>query len=791
MVRANDDLVPGNANFTGVYTIGSYVEDGPLIPGATQGYAGYYGLRRYPYSSDLAKNPLTFDNIKTFSNLPFNPPPRFSGDNAEVHATGEVWASMLWGCYSALLRDTPRLAFAEAQDRMKRYLVAAYKLTPVNPTLIEARDALFAAIGANDGADLSLCMAAFAQRGAGVGATSGDRYAEDNRGGTESFSTGAELSITGMAFIPPAVAGCNADSFLDLGETGTVAITIRNTGSVALAGATINLSGYGLDFPGGASSALPLLAPSMSTTVNRAVHLAQTPNPNHTIVATINTVPTAVDGPRSSSLKVLTGYDDSTVTSTVDNVEAAATVWTSILQGTTDNSLNWTRQAVSGTNHAWHGPGGGSAGVAWLTSPPIPLGDAANLELSFMYRHAFERSGSSYYDGGVIEISSDDGATWSDIGSLGTLYAGTISNDSGESNPLVGRVALVGISFGYPDFIPGSIPLPASYRGRTVRVRFGMATDNFGNYAGWDLDDIGISAAVPPFTVLTSVADNYSCVNLAPAGGNSQSAAVGTPYATPLTVRAMGGDGLPVSGVMIDFRAPGAGASASFSGFGGNFANSTTDNDGYASSPVFNANSIGGSYNIAAHLGPRIASFTATNLPAGTLPVLLGVKSRKQHGGAGLYDLVINTAADINGAITVEPRFIGAGHHLRFEFDRAVALPGILSVVDASMQPFGTAVASAYGNAVTVTLTGIPDGKRLLISLTDIDGTGVNASAAVGFLVGDANSSRRVVAADIIAARRRSRSIDSENFIVDVDLNGSVNALDIAAIKARSGNIIP
>ena len=44
--------------------------------------------------------------------------------------TGEVWASMLWESYASLLRAPSRLTFAQAQDRMIRYLVAAYKMLP-------------------------------------------------------------------------------------------------------------------------------------------------------------------------------------------------------------------------------------------------------------------------------------------------------------------------------------------------------------------------------------------------------------------------------------------------------------------------------------------------------------------------------------------------------------------------------------------------------------------------------------------------------------------------------------
>ena len=236
---------------------------------------------------------------------------------------------MLWGCYSNLLRDTARLTFAQAQDRMKRYIVAAYKLTPVNPTLIEARDAMFAAIGVNDAADLSLCMSAFAQRGAGIGAQSGDRYSETNAGVVESFITGIDIAIADMTFAMQAAPGCDNDGFLDLGESGVVSVTVRNSGNAALSAAALTLSGAGLSFPAGTLIALPTLAPSASGTFSRTLRLAQQETIGaRTVTATLTHPSLAVPGARTAALPIRTARDSAAATAFVDDVEAATTLWT-------------------------------------------------------------------------------------------------------------------------------------------------------------------------------------------------------------------------------------------------------------------------------------------------------------------------------------------------------------------------------------------------------------------------------------------------------------------------------
>ncbi|MEP7207413.1 MAG: M36 family metallopeptidase [Casimicrobiaceae bacterium] len=190
LVKAADRDRPNNADFSATYSSTRYPLGGSDFAPDVYNNAYYYGIRRYPYTRDLAKNPLTFRHIAADAILPASPPPSprsSAGDNAEVHNTGEVWASMLWECYSNLLNDTARLSFDQAQDRMKRYLVAAYKIMPSDPTFITGRDALLAVMQAQDPRDRELCLAGFAKRGAGIGAVAPSPLAQDNTGVVQSF----------------------------------------------------------------------------------------------------------------------------------------------------------------------------------------------------------------------------------------------------------------------------------------------------------------------------------------------------------------------------------------------------------------------------------------------------------------------------------------------------------------------------------------------------------------------------------------------------------------------------
>ena len=194
----------------------------------------------------------------------------------------------------------------------------------------------------------------------------------------------------------------------------------------------------------------------------------------------------------------------------------------------------------------------------------------------------------------------------------------------------------------------------------------------------------------------------------------------------------------------------------------------------------------------------------ATNL-AGTSPVSGSVMvtpvaiaytgnvySRKTHAGVGDRDLTLNGMAAIGGTITVEPRSIGSGHRIVFRFNNPVSSVTSVSVEDAAMATVGTATPSYSGNDLIVTLTGIPDNKRVTVTATGVNGA-LTVSTSIGFLVGDVNSSKLVNAADISAVKARvgQPAGTGNNYLFDLDASGSINNADVSAVKARSGLALP
>ena len=500
-VRPEDIAVPSNSEWSGVFGAGSYA----LFPSVGTSNAYYFGIRRVPYSTDFTKNAFTFKHIQNGIALPVGPPTAFGqngANNAEVHNTGEVWCTMLWECYAELLKDDGRLTFQQAQQRMRDYLVLGYKLTPNAPTLTEARDALLLAALVSDPADFALFWQAFARRGAGAGAVSPDRFSTDNATVVESFVTGGMLAVLDRE-LTVEFRDCDEDSYLDNGEVGEMVVTFMNTGSATLSNTTVTLSSSNpnLSFPAGNSAGLPSAAPFSSEQISIPVELLGAVGPEPvTITATYNDPGMAIAGPYQTSLTFMANVDE--VASHHESVEAHLPPWS----GTLDPAsvAGWGRTEVGPNDHRFVGPDQGLAAQVALVSPALHVG-LGNFTFSFEHQYDFEIDSSNFYDGGVVEISTNGGATWTDVGAVpGALLPGYTANlFTGSGNPLSGRPAYSGQSPDYPALSTVNVNLGTAYENQIVRIRFLIATDVAVGGGGWHIASLTFdNLTAPPFVDL-------------------------------------------------------------------------------------------------------------------------------------------------------------------------------------------------------------------------------------------------------------------------------------------------
>ena len=508
-VREDDILVPSNANWNGIYSLASYV-----LTGGNTSQAAYFGIRRYPQSTDMTKNPLTLKYIVDGEPLPGGIPtvPK-SPLNSQVHNTGEVWSVSLWECYAALLRDTlgatPRLTFAQAHDRIHTYYIAALKMTPPRPTLLEARDAMLAAAYATDAIDHARFWTAYAKRGYGINAIAADRYSTNHVGTVESFVVGGQL-VVDDAFLSTGASDCDADGVLDSGDTVTLNVRLRNTGDGQLSATTGTVSSTdpNVTFTGGGAISFGPTDPYGTTTGSVGISYAPA-------IAGIQTIPIdisyndpnlGVPGPVIVSDMLRVNTNTILMNTATDTVESERLAWTpTVVTGTYPNFYTNTpfrRFEVTPTDHNWFGTDPDTMQDQALVSPLMTISGGGTLNIQWDHTYGFEFDGGGNYDGGVVEMSKNAGP-WTDIGVGGiNSYNGTILNQGATSNPLGGRPGFVQNS-------PGSVHTtltPAVIAGDLVQIRFRLGSDQIFGAAGWHIDNIAIAGVIEtPFD--TVVAD--------------------------------------------------------------------------------------------------------------------------------------------------------------------------------------------------------------------------------------------------------------------------------------------
>ncbi len=490
-VREEDAIVAANAGWTGVYPSASYA--------SSAGSDFYFGIRRVPYSTDMTKDPLTFKHISNGTPLPSNVPILFGEDgsfNAEVHNTGEVWATMLWECYASLL-SSGRLSFTQAQSRMKDYFVSSLKLTPPSPTLLEARDALLAAAYATDAKDFDLFWKAFAKRGAGVGAEGPSKGSQDNVGVKESFTVGNAASLVSLG-LKDDVTTCDHDGILDEGEVGTIEISVRNSGAGTLSEtkATVTSKASNVFFPGGSIVKFDAFKPFETKTAKIKVSIDGAPEANAiTVDVAVDDPSMMKDGALTLELPTRHAVDEVPASSLVDNVETTATPWRVTGEDRSGSSTKWAR-IQKGSNHSWFIPNAGEPSDHQLTSPTFEIVDRS-FTLSWKHRWSFESSVKDRkdYDGGVVELSTDNGKTWEDISAYGKIaYNATLEDDPRTTMVLKGRKAFGNESPGYPDaWVETSVDVTLKASQAKAKIRFRHGSDDNSASVGWEIDDIAVT----------------------------------------------------------------------------------------------------------------------------------------------------------------------------------------------------------------------------------------------------------------------------------------------------------
>ena len=324
-------------------------------------------------------------------------------------------------------------------------------------------------------------------------------------------------------------------------------------------------------------------------------------------------------------------------------------------------------------------------------------------------------------------------------------------------------------------------PLPTASSGLTT-FTYGTSTGAVCNVAGTTATML--TAGTCTITAIQPGDTQYSATSTA-----SQSVVLATPPGAPTGVTAMAGNGQAT----VSFVAPVSNGGANITGYtvtsnpaGGVDLNAATTGLTHTVNNLVNGTPYTFTVRATNIAGPGAVSVVSSSVTPVAPVVIVSVNSRKTHTAIGPLDVLIDHNIASNGLVSVEPRNIGSGHLLVFQFSGTVTVPGsVMTTVGSASTPI------AASDKVLVTLTNVPDASRVTVTLSGVNGS-AGAAATMGFHVGDVSNSRAVNAADISGVKARAtQPVNATTARYDVNLSGVIDGADVSAVKARSGQVLP
>ncbi len=464
---------PGD-DVNGVYAAGGYATY--QFSGLTQNY--YFGIRRYPYCTDLTKNPLTFRDIdpaqaSTHAGVPRSPIIGSTAD--EVHNSGEVWCVTLWEARANLIT---KHGHAVGNQMILQLVTDGMNLSPPNPNFLQARDAILQADAVNNGgANLPELWAAFAKRGMGYSATSPS--SSTTVGLVEAYDVPDDLSIL------PATAATASGPVGGPFSPNPVSFGLTNTGNASLGWSLSYTSAWltvtptsGALTPGGpASAVLATIGPAANSL----------PLGTHTATLWFSNQTSSFVQARTVTLSVVGRTMSDDFDPALD-----ASQW-SAFGGTVGSTVAANNYGgyVSAPNSLWFG----DAGSRFARTIPVDTSGGGSIGFSIRLANGasspWETADALPSEGVVLEASTNAGVSWAVLGSYDTTA--------------------------YYTWTTVTSAIPVNARGPATLFQWRQKSHSGSSFDHWAIDSVSIDAT--PATVLALTLPAFASEGDAPVGG--------------------------------------------------------------------------------------------------------------------------------------------------------------------------------------------------------------------------------------------------------------------------------
>lgn len=451
-----------------------------------EGWSDYYSLM---YTQNWGASNLNtgFDSPRGIGTYANNQPPTGSGIRSQryctnfainnrvyastittqQHSRGEIWCATLWDMTWGIINQVGSInsnlfnGNAVGGNSIALKLVTeGMKLQPCNPGFISGRDGILQADQIlYGGAYRCTILEAFRRRGMGLGASEGstasvtDQIPSFTNGGanlrliqTSSYTVPEGQNITYIIRVKADV--CAAFTGYTLTDTLPLNVTYVSGGSYNAANRVVS-------FP---------VSQAAGTTVD------------YNFVVNINsgtyfTPVTILNEPVPASIPASWNA--------VTTVPTAGALWTvsTVQSSSAPNAFYCENQVISTDKR-----------LEMATDILLPNNQSSLPKFNFKHRFDTEDG----WDGGVIEISTNAGTTWTDLGNNILINKYNASLGAGTGNNLSNRLAYTGL---VSTFLGTSVNL-TQFRGQNTRLRFRFASDDntagVGSPSGWFVDDITI-----------------------------------------------------------------------------------------------------------------------------------------------------------------------------------------------------------------------------------------------------------------------------------------------------------
>jgi len=393
------------------------------------------GIRRVPYSTNMSVDTLTYAHM---------------AGNTEPHAIGEIWCSALWDMTWNLIQQQNAISANLYQSAdtggniiAMNLVITGMKLQPCSPGFLDARNAILAADSILYGYKHKCAIwNAFARRGMGYSALQG--------------SSNNATDQTAAFDLPP---GIIITKSLPVKVDVNTNLTLTRTASCNCRAATFTLRDtipagftYISSVPAGTLNGNVLTFPATTFNSGEAKDFSIT-----------------LQAPATGCIIDSVLNDNRDTKTTGGFTSSGTSAWTPS-----------TVRAYSGST-SWFAPNLTTPSSTSLTSASTATTAAKPLSiLSFWHNFRTE----TQYDGGVVEYSTDGGATWVDASPLFLNTGYTYTMDA--STTLKNRKAFSGNSKGFEQTMVNLASLGTT----PVQFRFRMETDQGTGVEGWYIDDI-------------------------------------------------------------------------------------------------------------------------------------------------------------------------------------------------------------------------------------------------------------------------------------------------------------